>query len=179
MTKPKKRSAALVPIELIAAKIYRLRGQTVMFDSDLAVIYEVETRVLVQGVKRNIDRFPEDFMFQLSKREFEDWRSQLVISNPGAKMGLRREPYVFTEHGVAMLASVLRSPRAVDISISIVRTFIKMRKVLASNEDLARRVAEHDQQIGVLFEHMEALLDPPELKRKNPIGFLVTKLDAP
>lgn len=101
-------------------------------------------------MKRNAERFPEDFMFQLSPEEFENWRSQIVISNRGAKMGLRRQPYVFTEHGVAMLSSVLRSKRAVEVNISIMRAFVKLRRVLATNEELARKVAQHDRQIGML-----------------------------
>jgi hypothetical protein len=172
--KSKKKSPA--PGYGVNTRIHWIRGQAVMFDFDLAVLYGVETRALVQGVKRNIARFPEDFMFQLTAKEFEDWRSQVVISNPGARMGLRREPYVFTEHGVAMLASVLRSQKAVDVSIHLVRAFIRMRKVLASHEDLARKLEEHDQQIGVLFQQMDAIMEvpEPELKKKKPIGFIAS-----
>jgi hypothetical protein len=101
----------------------------------------VLTKALNQAVKRNLDRFPEDFMFQLSKEEFEGWRSQIATSNPGAKMGIRRPPYAFTEHGVAMLASVLNSGRAVQMSILIVRAFVKLRELAATNKDLAGKVA--------------------------------------
>ena len=164
----------IIPVERIAASIYMIRRQKVMVDSDLALLYGVETRVLVQAFKRNIDRFPEDFMFQLSKDEFEDWRSQIVISNPEAKMGLRYAPYAFTEQGVAMLSSVLRSKRAVEVNIAIVRTFVKLRHILASNEDLARKVAQHDRQIAVLLEHVQKMLAPMPVK-KHPIGFVPPK----
>jgi ORF6N domain len=170
-TKPQ----SLIPVERIAAQIYVIRGQTVMLDKDLAELYGVETRVLVQAVKRNLERFPEDFLFQLSKKELENWRSQIVMSNPAAKMGLRRHPYAFTEHGVAMLASVLRSKRAAEVNIAIVRTFIRLRRMLATNEELARKVAQHDQEIGILFEHIQQLLMPPDPpKKKRRIGFNVT-----
>src|SRR6478609_9603841 len=112
-----------IPIELIERRIYLIRGHKVMLDRDLAEIYGVETRALIQAVTRNPDRFPSDFMFQLSKEELESWRSQIVMSNPGAKMGLRRPPYAFTELGVAMLSSVLRSDRAVRMNILIMRAF--------------------------------------------------------
>ena len=151
----------IVPIDRIAVQIHVIRRQSVMLDADLAGLYGVETRVLVQAVKRNIDRFPEDFMFQLSKEELKNWRSQIVMSNPTAKMGLRRQPYAFTEHGVAMMASVLRSKRAIEVNIAIVRTFIRLRQMLATNEDLARKVAQHDQEIGILFERIQGLLEPP------------------
>jgi hypothetical protein len=130
-------------------------------------------RAYSQAVKRNAERFPKEFMFQLSKAEFEDWRSQVVISNPGSKMGLRGPPHVFTEHGVVMLSAVLRSKAAVEISIGVVLAFVKLRRVLASNKELARKVAQHDQQIGVLFDQVEMILDPPESKKKKkPIGFI-------
>ena len=141
MTKPK--AQGVLPIERIAPRIYLIRSRSVMLDFDLADLYSVETRVLVQAVKRNLDRFPEDFMFQLSKEELEDWRSQFVMSNPTAKMGLRRQPYAFTEQGVAMLSSVLHSKQAVEVNIAIVRTFVRLRRMLAASEDLARKVARH------------------------------------
>ena len=162
--------AEIVPIERIAASISVIRGQKVMIDSDLAVLYGVETRVLVQAVKRNPGRFPADFMFRLSTAEFKNWRSQIVISNSGAKMGLRYAPYAFTEHGVAMLSSVLRSPRAVDVNIAIVRTFVKLRQMLATHEELARTVVKHDRQITALFGHVQRMLAPPPTK-KTRIGF--------
>jgi len=158
--KEAKPAADIIPIERIAASIYMIRGQKVMIDSDLATLYGVETRVLMQAVKRNIARFPADFMFQLSQEEFDSWRSQIVISNPGARKGLRYAPYAFTEHGVAMLSSVLRSKRAVEINLAIIHTFIRLRHILATNEDLARKVAQHDRQISVLFEHVQKMLAP-------------------
>ena len=164
-------TAPVVPAERIAEHVYWIRSQTVMLDSDLARLYGVETRVLVQSVNRNKLRFPEDFMFRLSGPEFENWRSQLVISNPGAKMGLRHRPYAFSEHGVAMLSSVLRSPRAIEVNIAIVRTFVRLRRIFATNEELSRKVAQHDDEIGQLFQHVKGLLESPE-PRKNPIGFL-------
>ena len=171
MSEPSK----IIPIEHIATQIYYIRGQSVMLDSDLATLYGVETRVLVQAVKRNIERFPEDFMFQLSKDELENWRSQIVTSNPAAKMGLRRQPYAFTEQGVAMLSSVLRSQRAIDVNISIIRTFVRMRQMLHDNEAIARKVAEHDQHIAILYEELNKLLMPPDPPPKNPIGYKVKK----
>ena len=170
----KGKTQGIVPIERIAAQIYVIRRQSVMLDAHLAGLYGVETRVLVQAVKRNIARFPEDFMFQLSKEELKNWRSQIVMSNPNAKMSLRRRPYAFAEHGVAMTASVLRSKRAIEVNIAIVRTFIRLRQVLATNEDLARRVDQHDQEIGILFEHIQGLLEPAKLPKKPAIGFRVT-----
>jgi len=137
-------------------------------------LYGVETRALVQAVKRNLERFPDDFMFQLSKKEFENWRSQIVISNPGAKKGLRYAPYAFSEHGVAMLSSVLRSKRAVEINISIVRTFVKLRQILATNEDLAQMVAKHDRQITLLSESVQRMPAPVPARQRR-IGFTAPK----
>jgi hypothetical protein len=172
-----------VPLELIERKIYLIRGQKVMLDSDLAGIYQVATKALNQAVSRNRDRFPEDFMFQLSKEELENWRSQIVTSNSEAKMGLRRPPYAFTEHGVAMLASVLRSQRAVRMSILVVRAFVKLRDLLASNKELARKIeqieAGQQEQARALREHNSILVsvvqEIQKLKHPPPtraIGFL-------
>lgn len=172
MSKAKRDS--VVPIERIARYVYLIRGHKVMLDSDLADLYGVPTKVLNQAVKRNIERFPDDFMFQFSKDEMENWRSQFVTSNPAAKMGLRRPPYAFTELGVAMLSTVLRSPRAIQINIAIMRTFVRLREMLATNEDLARKVARHDQEIATLFHHIQKLLEPPKTK-KHPIGYVPTK----
>jgi ORF6N domain len=166
---------AVIPVERIASRIYLIRGEKVMLDSDLAELYGVATKVLVQAVKRNIERFPDDFMFQFSGEELENWRSQIVTSNPGAKMGLRRRPYAFTELGVAMLSTVLRSKRAVKINIAIMRTFVKLREILATHKDLARKVEEHDRQIAVLFSSLQKLLAPPESSKKHPIGYVHPK----
>lgn len=129
-----------VPLEFVERRIYLIRGQKVMLDSDLAELYQVETRALIQAIKRNQDRFPDDFMFQLSKEEVASLRSQIVISNIG-RGGRRYLPYAFTEHGVAMLSSVLNSKRAVQMNILIIRAFVKLRELLASHKDLADKIA--------------------------------------
>lgn len=143
-----------------------------MLDADLAELYGVEPRVLIQAVKRNIDRFPQDFMFQLTKREFSDLRSQIVMSSWG---GRRYPPYAFTEHGVAMLSSVLRSKRAVRVNIEIMRAFVRLRQILASHKELARKLEElekkYDAQFKVVFDAIRELMTPPEPKRRR-IGFL-------
>src|SRR2546423_10548818 len=123
-----------IPVELIARRIYRIRGQKVMLDSDLAELYQVLTKALNQAVRRNLDRFPEDFMFQLTPAEFYDLKSQIVTSSWG---GMRRAlPYAFTEHGIAMLSGVLKSPRAIRVNIEIMRAFVKLRQMLVSNAEL-------------------------------------------
>jgi ORF6N domain len=124
---------------LIGSKIHLLREQRVMFDADLAELYQVATKVMVQAVKRNVTRFPEDFMFQLSAQEFANLRSQIVTSSWG---GRRTAPYAFTEQGVAMLSSVLSSPQAVAINIEIMRTFVMVRQLAATHQDLAKRLNE-------------------------------------
>jgi hypothetical protein len=171
----KKTAASLMPAERIERAILLIRGQKVLLDSELAILYGVETRDLNQAVKRNEKRFPEDFMFQLSAEEFMNWRSQIVISNPAAKMGLRRRPYAFTEQGVAMLSSVLRSDRAVAVNIEIMRTFVRLRQMLASHADLARRLdeleAKYDSQFRVVFDAIRQLMAPPDPPKKPRIGF--------
>ncbi len=170
------KSPSIIPIERIATGIYLIRDQKVMLDFQLAELYGVETRALVQAVKRNLDRFPDDFMFQLSKAELENWRSQIVTSNPAAKMGLRRAPYAFTEQGVAMLSSVLRSKRAVLVNIAIMRTFVRLRQMLATHKDIARKIDQHDHDIAVLYDYVKKLLGPPATKKK-PIGYIWPKED--
>ena len=160
--------AIVIPLERIAERIYLIRGESVMLDSDLATLYEVETGALVRAMKRNLDRFPEDFAFQLTEEEFEDLRCQTGISSWG---GRRYAPYAFTEQGIAMLSGVLRSRRAVRLNVAIMRTFVRLRRIVATNEELARKVAQHDQEIGILFEHIQALLEPAEPGQKRPIGF--------
>lgn len=164
---------SLIPIERIASQIYLLRGEKVMLDSDLAALYGIETGALTRAMKRNRERFPDDFCFQLSKEEFEILRSQTGISSQWG--GRRYPPWAFTEHGVAMLSSVLRSQRAVQVNVAIIRAFVRLRKVLASNEELARKVAQHDRQIAALFKHVKALLEPPDPPKKHPIGFVPPK----
>ena len=167
---------ALVPAEVIVKKILFLRGEKVLLDRDLAELYGVETRVLKQAVRRNRKRFPKDFMFELTKQEFEDWRSQFVISNSD-KMGLRYRPMAFTEQGVAMLSSVLNSDRAIEVNIAIMRAFVQLRKMIASNKDLAQKLKElekrlekHDEDIGLIFEAIRELMTPPDTPPKK-IGF--------
>ena len=167
-------TGSLIPQERIEKAILLVRGQKVMLDKDLASLYGVATKVLLQAVKRNRIRFPDDFMFQLTKVELENWRSQIVTSNPGAKMGLRRRPFAFTEQGVAMLSSVLRSPRAVQVNIEIVRTFVRLRQLLASHSELARKVdaleKKYDTQFKVVFDAIRQLMAPPA-NPKGKIGF--------
>lgn len=161
-----------VPVERIEKMILLLRDQKVILDSDLAELYEVETKVLTQAVKRKIDRFPADFMFQLSQDEFDNLRSQFGTSNSWG--GRRYPPYVFTEQGVAMLSSVLNSPRAVQVNIEIMRTFVRLREMLASHKALAEKLEEmekkYDKQFQVVFNAIRKLMLPPE-KPKRKIGF--------
>ena len=142
----------MMELQLIQNKIYEIRGQKVMLDRDLAEMYGVETRVLNQAVKRNMDRFPEDFMFQLTDEELENWKSQIVISN-SVKMGLRRNPFAFTELGVAMLSSVLNSKIAIQINMSIMRAFVAVRQVLANPP--VDRVGLLENQMKELKEYIE------------------------
>ena len=164
---------SLIPVERIAASIYLIRGEKVMLDSDLAALYMVTTGALNQAVSRNAQRFPEDFAFQLTEAEWESLKSQTVTSNTG-RGGRRKLPWVFTEYGALMLSSVLRSERAAQVNIAIVRTFVKMRRLLAMNEELARKVAEHDRHIANLYDHVEKLLTPLP-GNKNPIGYIWPK----
>jgi len=161
-----------VTVEQIEALILLIRGQKVMLDADLAALYGVETRVLVRAVGRNRDRFPDDFMFQLTREAFGDLRSQIGISSRWG--GRRYRPYAFTEHGVAMLSSVLRSERAVQVNIEIMRSFVRLRGLLASNAELARRLdhleAQYDQQFRVVFDTIRELMTPPEPPRRS-LGF--------
>jgi hypothetical protein len=156
---------SLIPARRIEQAILMLRGQKVMLDRDLAALYGVPTKVLNQAVRRNAARFPADFMFQLSKAEFENWRSQIVTSNPDAKMAIRRRPYAFTENGVAMLSSVLNSDRAIAVNIQIMRIFTRLRKLLADHQDLARRLddleGKYDKQFAVVFDAIRQLMTPP------------------
>src|SRR3989339_379023 len=159
--------------EQIENKIYLLRDKKIMFDRDLAELYGVPTRALNQAVKRNIKRFPDDFMFQLNKQEFENWRSQIVTSNLSAKMGLRRKPYAFTELGVAMLSSILNSERAVQINISIMRVFVRIRQIVDSHREIAQKISQierkyehHDYQIQKIFDIIRNL---PKFEEKHTL----------
>ena len=163
---------SLIPRERIERSILLVRGQKIMLDNDLASLYGVETRVLIQAVKRNVERFPEDFAFQLDEEEFDVLRSQFVISK--SRGGRRYAPYAFTEQGVAMLSSVLRSPQAVVVNIEIMRAFVRLRQMLFSHAELARKVdsleRKYDSQFKVVFDALRQLMQPPE-KPKRPIGF--------
>ena len=163
---------ALIPADRIEKAILLIRGQKAMLDADLAALYGVETRVLVQAVKRNMERFPEDFMFQLSQEEFAGLRSQTVTSSHWG--GRRYPPYAFTEQGVAMLSTVLRSKRAIRVNIEIMRAFIRLRQMLASHVELARRLdaleKKYDAQFRQVFEAIRQLMAPPE-PRRRAIGF--------
>lgn len=163
--------ASIVPDERIERAIYLIRDEKVMLDSDLANLYEVETKVLIQAVKRNIDRFPHDFMFQLSNKEFADLKSQIVASSWG---GRRYAPYAFTEQGVAMLSSILRSERAVRVNVEIMRAFVLLRRMLSENAELSRKLdsleSKYDKQFKVVFDAIRALMKSEE-KPKRWIGF--------
>ena len=163
----------LIPVEIIESKIYVVRGHKVMLDSGLAELYEVATKVLLQAVKRNLERFPEDFMFQLNVQEFMNLRLQIVTSSSGHG-GRRYLPFVFTEQGVAMLSSVLNSPRAVQVNIEIMRAFVRLRQMLASNAELARKLAslerKYDSQFKMVFDAIRQLMTPPDVKKRK-IGF--------
>jgi hypothetical protein len=168
----KKNSELLVPDEIVMNKIYLIRGQKVMLDRDLAELYQVGTKVLKQAVKRNISRFPDDFMFELNKTELENWRSQFVTSNSD-KMGLRYTPFCFTEHGVLMLSSVLNSNRAIEVNIRIMRIFVRFRKMLTENTDLRiaiekleKKTENNTKNIEVVFQYMDELLEKKKESRK-------------
>ena len=162
----------IIPQEIIEGKILFIRGKKVMLDRDLALLYEVETKALNRAVKRNLDHFPEDFMFQLSDEEFENLRFHFGTSRWG---GQRYHPYVFTENGVAMLSSVLNSQRAIHVNIQIMRTFTRLREMLMTHKDLKLKIEamekKYDYQFKIVFDAIKQLLERPE-KPKKRIGFL-------
>jgi len=171
----------ILPDEAIINKIYVIRNKKVMIDRDLAELYGVETRALNQAVRRNEMRFPVDFMFQMTVKEMQDWKSQIVISN-SEKMGLRKPPLVFTEQGVAMLSSVLNSERAIMVNITIIRVFTKMRELVETHkeillklEQIEKKDIEQDDKISLIFEYLKQLeqTKQKELGQKNrpKIGF--------
>lgn len=157
--------------EKIKNKIFFINGYKVLLDQDLAELYKVPTKVMIQAVKRNIERFPNDFMFQISKEEFENLRSHIVTSSWG---GRRTLPYAFTEQGVAMLSSILKSKQAVKVNIEIMRTFVALRLLMNSNEKLSRKLAElekkYDYQFKVVFDAINEIIKPPDIKKRR-IGF--------
>ena len=164
----------LVPVRPLDQAIIVLRGQRVMLDSTLALLYEVQTRELIQGVKRNIDRFPLDFMFRLTPQEFARLRSQSVISNAGGRGGRRQAPHAFTEQGVAMLSSVLRSRRAVHANVEIMRAFVRARRAMQDYADLAGRLRalerKSNKRFTLVFDAIRSLITP-RLKPRRQIGF--------
>ena len=174
-TMPKGSKALIIPDEIILKNIYLIRGQKVMLDRDLANLYKVETRTLNQAVRRNINRFPPDFMFLLTKKELENLRSQIVISSWG---GTRYMPMAFTEQGVAMLSSVLNSTTAIEVNIQIIRVFTKMRALLLTHKDILlklekieMKLGKHDEQITLVFEYLKKLLAPQPPPPRQRIGF--------
>jgi hypothetical protein len=169
-------SKGLIPIERVTQRILSLRGERVLLDRDLAALYGVETRALNQAVKRNTNRFPDDFVFVLSRDEIERI-SQIVTSSSGLKFS--KQVRAFTEQGVAMVSSVLKSERAVKVNITIMRAFVQLRKTLETNRELARKFAElekhvgkHDEEIGAIIDAIRQLMAPPEKPRRE-IGFHV------
>ena len=155
----------------LATQIHFIRGEQVMLDFDLAALYGVETKVLKQTVKRNIERFPEDFMFELTIQELTNLRSQIVTSSWG---GIRYQPFAFTEQGVAMLSGILKSERAIEVNIAIMRTFVQLRKLMSSNDELAKKINDmekkYDEQFHVIFEAIKQLI-VEENKPRKAIGF--------
>lgn len=178
----KKITSIIIPDELIMNKIYLIRGQKVMIDRDLAVLYGVQTKRLKESVKRNIKRFPEDFMFEMNKIELENWRSQFATSNSD-KMGLRYSPFCFTEHGVLMLSSVLNSDRAIDVNIKIMRIFTQIKHALTDNtelrlaiEKLEKKTENNTKNIEIVFQYIDELSDKKaKQKPRIPIGFKIKK----
>ncbi|MBK8726689.1 MAG: ORF6N domain-containing protein [Holophagaceae bacterium] len=164
----------LVPVERIEGAILVVRGHRVLLDEHLATLYEVEVRAFNQAVKRNLERFPEDFMFQLTQEETGFLRSQTVTLKAGRGQHRKYRPYAFTEQGVAMLSSVLKSPRAVQVNIEIMRAFVRLRQMLMANTDLARKLAnlerKYDAQFKAVFDAIRDLMAPPPLARRR-IGF--------
>lgn len=182
MSKAINEATQLVKDEIVMGKIYIIRGQKVMLDRDLAGLYGVETKALKQAVKRNMTRFPEDFMFEMNKEEFANWRSQFVTSIED-RMGLRYAPACFTELGVAMLSSVLNSELAIKVNIQIIRIFARMREMWMTNqeillklEQLDRKVTGHDEEIQEIFRYLKQLLNPEQPPRRM-IGFKVNDTD--
>lgn len=165
-------SEALLPVERIETVIFFVRGERVILDTDIAALYEVETKVLVQAVKRNLGRFPADFMFQLTSEELSNLRYQFGTSSWG---GRRYLPYAFTEQGVAMLSGVLRSEQAVKVNVEIMRAFVRLRRMVNEQAELARKLdaleERYDEQFKVVFDALRELMAPPEDTEGRRIGF--------
>lgn len=170
-----------VPSERIIHSILLIRGQKVILDSELAMLYGVTTARLNEQVKRNKERFPDDFMFQLDQNEFDNLKSQIATSS-SAWGGRRKRPYVFTEHGAIMAASVLNSQRAIEVSVFVVRAFVRLRQMLAPYKDILKKfkhletkLQTHDKQITAIIDAIKLLMPPPEPEPKRPIGYLSEK----
>ncbi len=168
----------LIPSE-IKNLIYHIRGKAVMLDSDLARLYKVETRTLNQAVSRNIERFPEDFMFKLTKEEDDSLRSQFVILKPGRGQHRKFQPRVFTEQGVAMLSAVLKSKIAIEVNINIMRAFVQVRRLGMTIVDLKRKIdgmeRKYDHQFKIVFDAIRQLLAPPKPAKKKKMGFTANR----
>ena len=166
----------IAALQTTERKILLLRGQKVMLSTDLAQLYEVEPRALVQAVKRNQDRFPKDFMFQLSAAEFRSLKSQIVILKQGRGQHAKYPPYAFTEQGVAMLSSVLGSKRAIQVNIAIMRAFVRLREILATHKVLSQKIEQmesrYDSRFRVVFDAIRKLMEPPAKARRRAVGFL-------
>jgi hypothetical protein len=167
---------ALIPLERIERSILLIRGEKVMLDADLAEIYGVGTKVLNQAVKRNASRFPQDFMFRLTREELAQMNRSQIVTGSQKHRDPRFSPYAFTEHGALMLANVLNSERAALTSVQVVRAFVRLRQMLASNAELSRQLAalekKYDAQFKIVFDAIRQLMTPPEIKRRE-IGFHV------
>ena len=174
---------ALIPAERIAQAIFVIRGQKVIIDADMAELYEVTTKRFNEQVRRNLERFPQDFMLQLSQEEWDALRSQFATLKTGRGQHRKYLPYAFTEHGAIMAATILNSPRATEVSVYVVRAFVRLREVLASNKELALKLSElesrigrkldsHDQAIAGILNAIRELMRPPEPAKKRSIGFV-------
>lgn len=175
------RLPGIIPDDVVLTKIYLIRGQKVMIDRDLAELYGIETRRLKEAVRRNQKRFPKDFMFEMTKEELSNWRSQIATSN-SERMGLRYLPFCFTEQGMTMLSCVINSERAIMVNIQIIRIFSRMREILVSNHDILQKLLDleskgidHDKKINLIFKYLEQLRKSEEekqdVKQRSRIGF--------
>jgi ORF6N domain len=175
------RAQQLIPLETIERRIYVIHGHNVMLDFDLAKLYGVTTSRLNEQMKRNIERFPDDFAFQLARQEFDSLMSQIAISSAGWG-GRRKLPWAFTEHGILMLSSVLRSEQAVRVNIAIMRAFVRMREAMISHKEMARRSDDmerkYDAQFKAVFDALRRVMEPPTSPKKRPIGYIIPEDDA-
>jgi phage regulator Rha-like protein len=170
--------SVMIPDELVMNKIYLIRGQKVMIDKDLAELYSVETKRLKEAIRRNISRFPEDFMFELTSAEFESLRTQIATLKTGRGQHPKYMPFAFTEQGVAMLSSVLNSETAIRVNIQIIRVFTRMREMIMTHKDILlqlekieKKLSEHNEDIQLIFKYLKQLLIPPEYLTRQKIGF--------